>query len=159
MTVSTLIEELQKIQKTFIWHSSSPKISHSALCNNFENGGLKHVNTSSKIISWQCSWLRKLYDENFHEWKIISSHLINKYFRKLFKFHSALSFDRKLLIKFTKFYKKSLFQWSSSLLAFSELPSCIVLNFLWFNKHILIEKNLFSLFLWKRLKICLPKIL
>ena len=119
VTVSTLIEELQKIQKTFIWHSSSPKISHSALCNNFENGGLKHVNTSSKIISWQCSWLRKLYDENFHEWKIISSHLINKYFGKLFKFHSALSFDRKLLIKFIKSYKKSLFQWNSSLFTFS----------------------------------------
>ena len=107
---NSLIEELQRIQKTFIWHSSRPKISHKTLCNNFENGGLKHVDISSKIISLQCSWLRKLYDENFHEWKIISSHLINKYFRKLFKFHSALSFDRKLLIKFTKFYKKSLFQ-------------------------------------------------
>ena len=36
VTVSTLIEELQKIQKTFLWHSSRPKISHRALCNNFE---------------------------------------------------------------------------------------------------------------------------
>ena len=136
MTVSTLIEELQKIQKTFIWHSSSPKISHSALCNNFENGGLKHVNTSSKIISWQCSWLRKLYDENFHEWKIIPSHLINKYFGKSFKFHLYLSFDRKLLIKFPKF------PWSSSsFFASSELPSCIFSNFLWSNKQILMDKK------------------
>ena len=75
---NSLIEELQKIQKTFIWHSSRPKISHKTLCNNFENGGLKHVDISSKIISLQCSWLRKLCDENFHEWKIIPSHLINK---------------------------------------------------------------------------------
>ena len=37
---NSLIEELQKIQKTFIWHSSRPKISHKT-CNNFENGGLK----------------------------------------------------------------------------------------------------------------------
>ena len=112
---NSLIEELQKIQKTFIWHSSRPKISHKTLCNNFENGGLKHVDISSKIISLQCSWLRKLCDENFHEWKIIPSHLINKYFGKSFKFHSCLSFDRKLLIKFPKFYKNILFQWSSSL--------------------------------------------
>ena len=54
---NSLIEELQRIQKTFIWHSSRPKISHKALCNNFENGGLKHVHISSKIISLQCSWL------------------------------------------------------------------------------------------------------
>ena len=79
---NSLIEELQKIQKTFIWHSSRPKISHKTLCNNFENGGLKHVDISSKIISLQCSWLRKLCDENFHEWKIIPSHLISKYFGK-----------------------------------------------------------------------------
>ena len=54
---NSLIEELQKIQKTCIWHSSRPKFSHKTLCNNFENGGLKHVDISSKIISLQCSWL------------------------------------------------------------------------------------------------------
>ena len=134
---NSLIEELQKIQKTFIWHFSRPKFSHKTVCNNFENGGLKHVDISSKFISLQCSWHRKLCDENFHEWKII----MNKYFGKSFKFHSCLSFDCKLLIKFPKFYKNILFQWSSSLFAFFELTSCIILNFLWFNKHILIEKK------------------
>ena len=54
---NSLIEELQKIQKTFIWHSPRPKISHKTLCNSFDNGGLKHVNISSKIISLQYSWL------------------------------------------------------------------------------------------------------
>ena len=61
---NSLIEKLQRIQKTFIRHSSRPKISHKTLCNNFENGGLKHVDISSKIISLHCSWLRKLCDEN-----------------------------------------------------------------------------------------------
>ena len=86
---NSLIEELQKIEKTFIWHSSCPKISRKT-CNNFENGGLKHVDISSKIISLQSSWLRKLCDENSHEWKKIPSHLTNKYFGKSFKFHSCL---------------------------------------------------------------------
>ena len=69
---NSLIEELPKILKIFIWHSS--------LLNNFENGGLKHVDISSKIINLQCSRLRKLCDENFLEWKITPSHIINKYF-------------------------------------------------------------------------------
>ena len=138
---NSLILELQKIQKAFIWHSPLPKISHKTLCNNFENGGLKHVDISSKIISLQCSWLRKLCDENFYEWKVIPSHLINKYFGKSFKFYSCLSFDRKLLIKFPEFYRNILFQWSSSLFTSSEISSCILSNFLWFNKHILTEKK------------------
>ena len=148
MTVisNSLIEELQKIQKTFIWHSSHPKISRKTLYNNFENSGLKHVDISSKIISLQCSWLRKLCDENFHEWKIIPSHLINKYFGKSFKFHSCLSFDRKLLIKFPKFYKNILIQCSSSFSAFSELPSCIMSNFLWFHKHMRKSPSFFVIF-------------
>ena len=53
--LNSLIEELQKIQKMFIWHSSSPKICHKTLSNNFENGGLNHVDKSSKMISLQCS--------------------------------------------------------------------------------------------------------
>ena len=129
------------MKKTFIWHSSGPKISHKTLCNNFENVGLKHFDISSKTISLQCSWLRKNCDENFHEWKIIPSHLIDKYFRKSFKFYSSLSFDCKLLIKFSKFYKNILFQWTSSFFASSKLPSSILSYFLWFKKHILIEKN------------------
>ena len=123
---NSLTEELQKIKKTFIWHSSRPKISHKTLCNNFEKGGLKHVDLSSKIISLKYSWLRKLCDKNFHKWKIIPSHFINKYSGKSFKFHLCLSLDHKLLIKFPKFYKNVLFQWSSSFFASSELPSCIL---------------------------------
>ena len=55
-----------------------------------------------------------------------SSHLINKYFRKSFKFHSCLSFDRKLLIKFPEFYRNILFQWSNSLFSLSELPYVLI---------------------------------
>ena len=107
---NSLIEGLQKIQITFIWQSSRPNISHKTFCNNFLNGGLKHVDISSNIISLQCSWLRKLCDDDFHEKKIIRSHLINKYFGKSLKFYSCLSFDCKLLIKLPKFYKNILFQ-------------------------------------------------
>ena len=53
---TSLIEELQKLQKKLMWHSSRPKISHKTLCNNFENGRLKHVDISSKIVNLQCSW-------------------------------------------------------------------------------------------------------
>ena len=51
-------------------YMTRPKISRKTLCNDFENSGLKHIHTSSKITSLQCFWLRKLCNENFHdEWK------------------------------------------------------------------------------------------
>ena len=91
-------------------------------------------------MNLQCQ-LQKLCDENFHEWIIIPSHLRNKYFGESFKFHLCLSFDCKLLIKFPEFYRNIVFQRSSFLFASSKLSPCILSNFLWFNKHILILKN------------------
>ena len=55
-----IIKELNKIQKEFIWNGSNPKIKHSTLCNKYENGGLKNVNVLSKVISLQCSWIKKI---------------------------------------------------------------------------------------------------
>ena len=60
---NSVIEELQKIYKTFIFS----RINLKTLCKYFENGGLKHADLSSKIISSKCSWLRKLLAESFHE--------------------------------------------------------------------------------------------
>ena len=45
-----------------------------SLSNIFENGGLKNVDTTLKAISLQCSWVKKLYDGNFHESKVIPLH-------------------------------------------------------------------------------------
>ena len=50
-----LIEEIQEIQKAFIWNNLTPKINHETLCNSFDKGGLKNVDINSKIASLQCS--------------------------------------------------------------------------------------------------------
>ena len=83
---SSILEEIQTIQKTFLWYSSKPKINHTTLCNTFEDGGLKNVDVRSKIISLQCSWVKKLYEGDHHDWKIIPLYFINTYFGKKFSF-------------------------------------------------------------------------
>ena len=65
-----IVEELHKIQKKVLWQNSRPEIKHKTLSTNFETGGLKNVDINLKVISFQCSWVKKLYDENLHEWKI-----------------------------------------------------------------------------------------
>ena len=68
-------------------------MNHKALCNTFEYGDLKNVDAKSKIISLPCYWVKKLYDGNHHDWKVITLYFINKYFGTNFHFHSVLSFN------------------------------------------------------------------
>ena len=70
---------LNKIQKEFIWKNSNPKIKYSTLCSIYEKGGLKNVDITSKIISLQCSWIKRLFDKSAHCWKVIPLHLIKTY--------------------------------------------------------------------------------
>ena len=100
-----ITDKVTKIQKEFIWHDSSPKIKHETLRMEFKAGGLKNVDIRFKFVSLQCSWYKKLYDDCFHEWKIIPLHLLNKCFGPSFKFDSNLHFESKLLKHFASFYK------------------------------------------------------
>ena len=86
-----------KILKSFIWHDSSPRIKHQTLRIVFKAGDLKIADIRSKFVSLQCSWVKNLCDDCFHEWKIIPLHLLNKYFGPSFKFHSNLHFECKRL--------------------------------------------------------------
>ena len=38
-----VIEQIQKIQKKFIWNGKKPKIKHTTLINEYQDGGLKDV--------------------------------------------------------------------------------------------------------------------
>ena len=50
-----ITDQLNKIQKDLIWNRKHPKIGHSTLCNTHENGDLKSVHISNKLINLQCS--------------------------------------------------------------------------------------------------------
>ena len=71
-----IINELGKIQKAFLWKNSTPKIKYQTLCNDYKAGGLKNINIPNKIISLEYSWIRRLYANYFHEWKLIPLYLI-----------------------------------------------------------------------------------
>ena len=75
-----IVNKLERIQKAFLWKNSSPKIKHETLCNDYKGGGLKNIDILNKIIGLQCSWIRGLYDNSFHEWKLIPLFLIEKSF-------------------------------------------------------------------------------
>ena len=63
------------------------KIKYEALCNGYIAVGLKNVNIPNKIIVLQCTWIKRLYNNYFHEWKLILLYLNEKSFGTSIKFH------------------------------------------------------------------------
>ena len=46
---NSIIEKLEKIKKEFIWNGKRPKVKHSALLGDYEEGGLKDIDIKAKI--------------------------------------------------------------------------------------------------------------
>ena len=135
------ITQLENIQRDFIWQGKKPKIKHDTLCQNYENGGLKNVDINAKVLSLQCSWIRKLYDNDFHEWKIIPSFLIHQNFGNNFKFHNNIDFSKKVLKKFPHYYQEVFKKWKNYFTCQPTTPSVILSEFIWFNSYIKIDKT------------------
>ena len=77
---------VQQIQKEFLMNSNNVKIKHETISNDFQNGGLENVDISSKNSSLQCSLVKKLYDQNSDDWKLILMHFTNNSYGKNFSF-------------------------------------------------------------------------
>ena len=104
----------------------------------FATAGLRNVNINAKVASLQCYWINRLYDDSFHEWKLIPLHLINKIITPKFKFHAsfALSFQ---LDKFPKFYQNIFQFWSTCLRSASSVLSIILSEFSWTDRIIKVD--------------------
>ena len=66
---SRFIKILDDIHKDFIWNKLQPKIKHSTLIANYEEGGYKDVDVTSKMISLKIIRIRRLTDDNFYTWR------------------------------------------------------------------------------------------
>ena len=103
---NSTITELNKIHKEFIWNHKRPKIKEKTLINNFDKGGLKDVDIPSKIASLQCSWVKRLFDRDFHEWKISIFFFLKYISEKISNFMDPLIFPNTLLEKSQNFTEK-----------------------------------------------------
>jgi hypothetical protein len=78
----TIVKKIEQIQNDFIWNGKKPKIKHTTLINDYEEGGLKDIDIESKFSSLHMSWIRGLFDKNFHPWKNIPLKLFNNTFEQ-----------------------------------------------------------------------------
>ena len=138
-----IIVELEKINKHFIWKNGNPRIKQDTLCKDYENGGLKNVNITFKIISLQYSWVKRLYGSSTIDWKLIPLHIITQKLGKHFLIHSNLYIDPKKIRQFPKYYQDIISKWNSNLSVPPKTSSTIASQIIWYNKHILVDKRPF----------------
>ena len=68
-------------------------------------GGIKNVDLRNKTISMQCSWVKRLFEDDFHDWKVIPLLLIGKKLGNNFKFHNNIDISNDILSKSPSFLK------------------------------------------------------
>ena len=119
----SIIEEVHKIQENFLWNKKNPEIKHSTLIGEYEWGGLKEkVDVDTTLRSIRISWLRRLFDNNYHPWKIIPLKMIEQYDKSLI-LHSNFSFSRgHQFCRMPSFYLEILQIWSE---AASQTPTSV----------------------------------
>ena len=61
-----MLFELENIQKRLIWPSKL-KIKIETTSSYFKDRGFKNVDINKKIASLQSSWIKRLFDNSFHE--------------------------------------------------------------------------------------------
>ena len=85
--------------------------------------------------------MTRLYDDSFHELKVIPLKLIKKILWSHFKFHSNLRFNISCINDFPSFYLDIFGNWKRYFSASPEIPSCILSQNLWFNKFIILDNS------------------
>ena len=65
------IEQLDSLQKDFIWNGRRPKIKHSTLIADYVEERHKDIDIKTKLSLLKVIWIKKLMDDNFHAWKAI----------------------------------------------------------------------------------------
>ena len=94
---------MYKIQKNLICEGKKAKTKHSTLCNGYKKRGIQNVNLRHKITSMQCSRVKGLLEDGFHDWKVIPLFLIAKHLGKKFKFQNNININNDILSKFPSF--------------------------------------------------------
>ena len=78
-----------------------------------------------------------MFEDDFHDRKIISLFLIGKHLGKKFKFHNNIDLSNDILSKLPSFYQDILINWINNYTAKPALPS----EFIWFNSNIKVDSK------------------
>ena len=135
-----VISYLEELHKKFIWNDTRAKIKHSTLISDYCDGGLKDVDINAKIKALHLSWLKRLFDDNFHPWKCIPTFIFNRLSKNSGTiFYPNLYINAGLLDKLPVFYKNLVLNWIHLSSSEPKTTSSVLSESIWNNSFIKIN--------------------
>ena len=61
-----MLDQLNTLQRIFIWSNRKPKIKQSTLIAHYCEGDYKDIDIDSKTSALKITWVTRLLDTNFH---------------------------------------------------------------------------------------------
>ena len=99
---------------------------------------MKNVDLQNKM---QYSWIKRLFEDDFHDWKVIPLFLIGKHLGKNFKFYNNIDISNDIISKFPSFYQDIFIKCINNFTSKPTLPSMILSEFIWFNSNIKVDSK------------------
>ena len=59
------LDDLNEIQKDFIWRGHKPNIKHTSLIGDYSEGGMKDIDIKAKLESLRIQWVKKINKQQF----------------------------------------------------------------------------------------------
>ena len=134
--------KLGSIHKNFIWKRKKPKIKHSSIIADYTDGRQKDVDISAKIKALQLVWVRRLFEENFHLWKLIPLNSLSSIGTKSL-FHSNQHLAVDLPSCLPNFYKTIIQHWIQFARYVPSNASEVMSECLWLNRFIKLSNKSF----------------
>ena len=133
-----ILYQLKNIHKDFIWGGKKAKIKHSTLIADYSQGGLRDIDIDTKIKALQLAWIKRLFDNNYHPWKILPKCLLSKTFpHGISIFFPNMEFkENGNFKKLPKFHQNLLHFWSEFSPGEPITTSAILSECIWHNRRI-----------------------
>ena len=137
-----ILNRLESIHKKFIWKGKKQKVRHSSITADYMDGGQKDVDISAKIKALQLVWVRRLFEENFHLWKLIPLNSLSSIgIKSLFHSNPHLAVDLPKCLP--NFYKTIIQHWTQFAKYVPRNASEVMSECLWLNRFIKISNKSF----------------
>ena len=142
-----VVKEANNLFYKFLWNNKPDKIRRDIITRDIESGGLKMVNLEAMIYAQKITWAKKLYKESNSKWANIACSFFNTV--SINDFMCSNYTENYLPPYLPQFYRQCLLALSEIKTDSKPENACqMLIQPLWFNKHIQVGKGMTFYFHW-----------
>ena len=85
--------------------------------------------------------MKRLFEDDFHDWKVIPLLLMGKQLGKNLKLHNSIDINNDIFSKFPTSYLDIFIRWINNYTSRPTVPFMILPKFIWFNSNLKVDNE------------------